>query len=129
MLLEVEGIGKTRKDNIKKAWNEQKNVRAIMSFCLVMESVLLKAFRIHKIYGDDAILIINRDPYCLARDVRGIGFLIADKIALNIGIEKDSIIRAKAGIEFTLSNLLTEGHCVYIKNDSISKMVLPFLDL
>ena len=127
-LLEVEGIGKTRKDNIKKAWDEQKNVRSIMSFLFSHGISTSKAFRIHKIYGDDAILIINRDPYCLARDIRGIGFLIADKIALNIGIEKDSIIRAKAGIEYTLSNLLSEGHCAYIKNDLISKTA-SLLDL
>ena len=74
------------------------------------------------------LVVINRDPYCLARDIRGIGFLIADKIALNIGIEKDSIIRAKAGIEYTLSNLLSEGHCAYIKNDLISKTA-SLLDL
>ena len=127
-LLEVEGIGKTRKNNIKKAWDEQKNVRSIMSFLFSHGISTSKAFRIHKIYGDDAISIINRDPYCLARDIRGIGFLIADKIALTLGLEKNSIIRAQAGIEYTLSNLLSEGHCAYIKNDLISKTA-ALLDL
>lgn len=123
-LLNVEGIGKTRKENIKKAWNEQKSVRNIMSFLFSHGVSTSKAFRIHKVYGDRAIQIIQRDPYCLARDIRGIGFLIADGIAMKIGIPKDSILRAKAGIEYSLDNLMIEGHCAYIKNDLISKTAI-----
>ena len=120
-LLKVEGIGKTRKENIKKAWDEQKSVRKIMSFLFSHGVSTSKAFRIYKTYGEEAIQILQRDPYCLARDIKGIGFLIADNIAMNIGIAKDSIIRAKAGIEYSLNNLMLEGHCAYIKIDLISK--------
>lgn len=127
-LLKVEGIGKTRKENIKKAWEDQKSVRSIMSFLFSHGVSTSKAFRIHKVYGDKAIQILQRDPYCLARDIRGIGFLIADGIAMKIGIPKDSILRAKAGIEYTLNNLMMEGHCAYIKNDLISKTA-TLLDL
>ena len=127
-LLKVEGIGKTRKENIKKAWEDQKSVRSIMSFLFSHGVSTSKAFRIHKVYGDKAIQILQRDPYCLVRDIRGIGFLIADGIAMKIGIPKDSILRAKAGIEYTLNNLMMEGHCAYIKNDLISKTA-TLLDL
>ena len=120
-LLKVEGIGKQRKDNIKKAWDEQKNVRQIMAFLFSHGISTIRAFRIHKIYGDKAIELVQRDPYCLARDIRGIGFLIADQIAMKLGIAKDSDLRARAGIEFCLGELTASGHCAYVRNDLLSR--------
>ena len=120
-LLKVEGIGKLRKDNIKKAWDEQKNVRQIMSFLFSHGISTTRAFRIHKIYGDKAIELVQRDPYCLARDIRGIGFLIADQIAMKLGIAKDSALRARAGLEFCLGELTASGHCAYVRNDLLSR--------
>ncbi|HEY5653794.1 MAG TPA: AAA family ATPase, partial [Pontiella sp.] len=120
-LLKVEGIGKQRKDNIKKAWDEQKNVRQIMSFLFSHGISTTRAFRIHKIYGDKAIEMVQRDPYCLARDIRGIGFLIADQIAMKLGISKDSDLRARAGLEHCLGELTANGHCAYVRNDLLSR--------
>ncbi|MDF7822398.1 ATP-dependent RecD-like DNA helicase [Pontiellaceae bacterium B12227] len=120
-LLKVEGIGKQRKDNIKKAWDEQKNVRSIMSFLFSHGISTVRAFRIHKIYGEKAIELVQRDPYCLARDIRGIGFLIADQIAMKLGIAKDSDLRARAGLEFCLGELTASGHCAYVRNDLLSR--------
>ena len=120
-LLKVEGIGQQRKDNIKKAWDEQKSVRQIMAFLFSHGISTPRAFRIHKIYGDKAIEIVQRDPYCLARDIRGIGFLIADQIAMKLGIAKDSDLRARAGIEYVLSEVTSSGHCAYVRNDLLSK--------
>ncbi len=120
-LLKVEGIGQQRKDNIKKAWDEQKSVRQIMAFLFSHGISTTRAFRIHKIYGDKAIEIVQRDPYCLARDIRGIGFLIADQIAMKLGIAKDSDLRARAGIEYVLSEVTSSGHCAYVRNDLLSK--------
>ena len=99
-LLKVPGIGRGRKDRIKKAWDEQKSVRQIMSFLFSHGISTTRAFRIHKIYGDKAIEFVQRDPYCLARDIRGIGFLIADQIAMKLGIARDSDLRARAGLEY-----------------------------
>lgn len=120
-LLKVEGIGKLRKDRIKKAWDEQKNVRQIMSFLFSHGISTTRAFRIHKVYGEKAIEFVQRDPYCLARDIRGIGFLIADQIAMKLGIAKDSDLRARAGIEFVLGELTSSGHCAYVRNDLLSR--------
>jgi exodeoxyribonuclease V alpha subunit len=120
-LLRVEGIGKGRKDNIKKAWDEQKNVRQIMSFLFSHGISTTRAFRIHKTYGDKAIELVQRDPYCLARDIRGIGFMIADQIALKLGIAKDSDLRARAGLEYCLDELTSNGHCAYVRNDLLSR--------
>ncbi|MBN2163753.1 MAG: ATP-dependent RecD-like DNA helicase [Pontiellaceae bacterium] len=120
-LQKVAGIGRQRRENIKKAWDEQKNVRQIMSFLFSHGISTTRAFRIHKIYGDKAIELVQRDPYCLARDIRGIGFLIADQIAMKLGIGRDSDLRARAGIEFTLGELTASGHCAYVRNDLLSR--------
>ena len=120
-LRKVEGIGRQRKDNIKKAWDVQKSVRQIMAFLFSHGVSTTRAFRIHKAYGDKAIEMVQRDPYCLARDIRGIGFLIADQIAMRLGIAKDSDLRARAGLEFVLGELTANGHCAYVRNDLLSR--------
>jgi len=120
-LLKVEGIGKLRKNRIKQAWDEQKSVRQIMSFLFSHGISTTRAFRIHKMYGDKAIVIVQRDPYCLARDIRGIGFLVADQVAMKLGIAKDSDLRARAGLEFMLGELTSNGHCAYVRNDLLSR--------
>ena len=120
-LLQVEGIGKLRKERIKQAWDEQKSIRQIMSFLFSHGISTSKAFRIHKKYGERAIEVLQRDPYCLARDIRGIGFLMADGIAMKLGITKDAPLRARAGLEYTLNEIMQQGHCAYPRNDLISK--------
>jgi exodeoxyribonuclease V alpha subunit len=120
-LLKVEGIGRLRKDRIKQAWDEQKSVREIMAFLFSHGVSTTRAFRIHKVYGDKAIELVQRDPYCLSRDIRGIGFLIADQIAMRLGIAKDSDLRARAGLEFVLGELTSNGHCAYVRNDLLSR--------
>ncbi|HSR88120.1 MAG TPA: ATP-dependent RecD-like DNA helicase, partial [Pontiella sp.] len=72
-------------------------------------------------YGDKAIEFVQRDPYCLARDIRGVGFMIADQIAMKLGISRESDLRARAGLEFVLGELTAGGHCAYIRNDLLSR--------
>lgn len=120
-LLKVEGIGPGRRASIRAAWEEQKGIREIMSFLFSHGVSTARAFRIYKVYGDRAIEMIQRDPYCLARDIRGIGFLIADRIAQTLGITKDSDLRARAGVEYVLQELTTEGHCAYPRGDLQSR--------
>jgi exodeoxyribonuclease V alpha subunit len=80
-----------------------------------------RAFRIHRMYGDKAIEQVQRDPYCLCRDIRGIGFLIADRIAMQLGVARDSDLRARAGLEYVLGELTSNGHCAYVRNDLLSR--------
>lgn len=119
----VEGIGPTRRASIRAAWEEQKGIREIMSFLFSHGVSTARAFRIYKTYGERAIELIQRDPYCLARDIRGIGFRIADEIAQTLGIAKDSELRARAGIEYVLQELTTNGHCAAPRGDLQSKTV------
>lgn len=122
-LLKVEGIGPGRRASIKAAWEEQKGIREIMSFLFSHGVSTARAFRIHKTYGDQAIERIQRDPYCLARDIRGIGFLVADNIARTLGISKESELRARAGLEYVLQEMTSSGHCAVVRGDLQSRAV------
>ena len=67
--------------------------------------------RIFKAYGDEAIEKVRSNPYMLAKDIYGIGFATADQIAQKLGIPKDSLNRARAGLDHTLLKATSEGHC------------------
>jgi exodeoxyribonuclease V alpha subunit len=110
-LEEVEGIGPQRRHRIKGAWAEQKVVREIMVFLHSQGVSTSRAVRIYKTYGEKAIDRVQSDPYTLARDIHGIGFATADRIAQNIGIPHDSILRACAGLDHVLLEATNAGHC------------------
>jgi exodeoxyribonuclease V alpha subunit len=99
-MLEVDGIGARRQQRILAAWHEQKAVREVMVFLHSHGVGTSRAFRIYKVYGDDAIQKVQEDPYRLARDIWGIGFKTADQIAASLGIDKQSYLRARAGVRY-----------------------------
>jgi exodeoxyribonuclease V alpha subunit len=107
----VDGIGPKRRLRIKQAWEEGKRVREIMLFLHGHGVSTSRAVRIYKTYGGQAIEKVRRNPYVLAKDIYGIGFKTADQIAQNVGIPKDSLSRAGAGIDHVLLEAMTEGHC------------------
>ena len=98
-LQEVDGIGKVRSDKIIKGWDAQKKIKEIMLFLYANGVSTSKAVRIYKTYGDQAIALIQENPYRLAQDIYGIGFITADTIAQKMGMEKTSLIfpRKKPG--------------------------------
>jgi exodeoxyribonuclease V alpha subunit len=110
-LREVEGIGPKRAERISAGWADQKAIREIMIFLHANGVSTSRAVRIYKTYGIDAIEIISRNPYQLARDIRGIGFKSADLIAAKLGIEKTALIRVRAGILHALAEAMDDGHC------------------
>lgn len=110
-LREVEGIGEVRANKITSGWAEQKIIREIMIFLHGNGVSTSRAVRIFKTYGNDAIAIVSHNPYRLAQDIRGIGFLSADTIAQKIGIERHSPLRARAGVSYALVEAAGEGHC------------------
>lgn len=112
-LAEVEGIGKKRIGMIRQAWDDQKEIREVMLFLQSHGISSAYASRIYKHYGDRSISIVRENPYRLAMDVFGIGFLTADKIAGQLGFSKDSHLRAEAGILFILNQLADDGHVYY----------------
>lgn len=110
-LEEVDGIGPARRRRIKAAWEEQKEIRAIMVFLHSHGVTTSRAVRIFKTYGEQSVDLIRADPYRLARDIPGIGFRTADQIAQKVGIPPDSLLRARAGLTYTLHEQLDAGHC------------------
>ena len=107
----LNGIGPKRVERITAGWADQKAIREIMVFLQSHGVGTARAVRIYKTYGADAIPLVSENPYRLARDIRGIGFLTADQIAEKLGIEKTAMIRARAGIAYTLTEAVSEGHC------------------
>jgi exodeoxyribonuclease V alpha subunit len=110
-LREVTGIGAVRAKRITDASAEQKIVREIMVFLHSNGVGTARAVRIYKTYGADAVEVMNKNPYRLARDIRGIGFKTADAIAMKLGIEKTAMIRPRAGVSYALTEAMDEGHC------------------
>ncbi|HOE36895.1 MAG TPA: ATP-dependent RecD-like DNA helicase [Kiritimatiellia bacterium] len=117
----VDGIGPLRRQQIKESWKAQKTIREIMSFLFAHGVSTGRAFRIYKTYGEEAINKVRLDPYCLARDIHGIGFKIADQIAERLGIAKDSILRARAGLTYVLLELSNQGHCAYPRDPLLAR--------
>jgi exodeoxyribonuclease V alpha subunit len=116
-LEEVEGIGRERRQRIKEAWAEQKVVRDIMLFLHSHGLGTNRAVRIYKTYGEEAVELIRADPYRLARDIHGIGFHSADAVAEKLGLEADSLLRARAALEHLLDQATGEGHCALPRHD------------
>ncbi len=120
-LEEVNGIGPGRRQKIKAAWAEQKAVRDIMIFLHSHGVSTSRAVRIYKTYGDKAIETVRANPYTLAKDIQGIGFQSADTVAQKLGIARDSIMRAVAGIKHALLEATGDGHCALPKEALIER--------
>jgi exodeoxyribonuclease V alpha subunit len=112
-LEEVEGIKEKRLEKIRASWKEQGAVRSVMVFLRGHNISLSLAQKIYRRYKDQAIEIIQKNPYLLARDIAGVGFKTADALAKEIGIEGDSQDRIRFGIEHILRVLHDEGHTCY----------------
>ena len=76
---------------IQQAWEEQKAIKEVMLFLQSHNVNTSHAVRIYKTYGDASIDVVRNDPYRLARDIHGIGFLTADKIARKLGLTNQKV--------------------------------------
>jgi len=109
-LLEVEGIGKTKAASISNAWKDHHAIRNLMQFLqeagvkTSYSSILLKE------YGIDALKIIQSNPYRMANDIPGIGFYVADTIALSLGKLENEPERVRACIIHLMQQFTNEGH-------------------
>ena len=109
-LARVPGIGRKRVQIIKEAWEAQREIKNVMLFLQSHDVSTAHAAKIYKTYGNDAIAIVTENPYRLADDIYGIGFVTADTIAQKLGIDKDAPQRVQAGIKYVLSQKADEGH-------------------
>ncbi len=123
LLRTLEGIGAKRQERVVEAWREQKAIREIMVFLHSHGIGNARAARIYRVYGDDAIERIRENPYRLALDIHGIGFLTADVIARKLGIPPDSMIRVRAALRHVLWEMSAEGHCAAARPDLMERTV------
>jgi exodeoxyribonuclease V alpha subunit len=120
-LAEVEGIGKKRMNMIKTAWDAQKEIRQVMLFLQTQGVSSGYATKIFRQYGQASIQVVKENPYRLATDIFGVGFVTADHIAGKLGFDKNSELRAEAGILYVLHQLADEGHVYYPYEPLIEK--------
>ncbi|UCF98553.1 MAG: ATP-dependent RecD-like DNA helicase [Spirochaetaceae bacterium] len=120
-LAEVEGIGRKRITALKSSWKQQREIRKVMIFLQSHGAGPALAAKIYKRYGDHSIAVVQDNPYRLALDMFGVGFLTADRIARAIGIAADSPERAQSGLLHTLEECSTEGHLYYPRTALIQR--------
>jgi exodeoxyribonuclease V alpha subunit len=116
-LREVPGIGRQRAAAIKQAWDEQRVQREVMIFLQTYGVSAKLCTKIVTRYGADAQRILKTQPYRVAREIDGIGFKTADRIAINLGFANDSPPRLDAGIIYALETLAEEGHTAIPEGD------------
>ena len=117
----VPGIGRKRIEMIRTAWAEQKEIRSVMLFLQEHGVSCGYAAKIFKQYGKESIAVVTENPYRMATDIFGIGFVTADRIALKLEFEKNSPVRIQAGILYVLNQLADEGHVYYPYEPLIAK--------
>ena len=116
-LREIDGIGKMRAKSIKQAWEEQKAVREVMMFLQTYGVTDSLCLRLVRKYGNEAKTILETDPYRIIREVKGIGFKTADRVALNLGLASNGPPRIDAGILHTLQECEDQGHTHFERRD------------
>jgi len=125
---EVPGIGPTRARAIRDAWNAQREVRNVMVFLQGHGVSPAFAARIFKRYGPSAVALVRENPYRLAFDVWGIGFLSADKLAAALGIGRESDARVEAGVRHVLEEASSDGH-VFAPREALVRAAAALLDV
>ncbi len=112
-LLEIPGMGEKKVESVIECWKQQRTIRDVMLFLRSHGLSPGYAQRIFKAYGDESVAKVKENPYKLARDVFGIGFKLADTVALKMGFAVQSPERLAAGIEFVLWELAGDGNTCY----------------
>jgi len=116
-LREVPGIGRKRIGEIRKAWQTHAQQREVAIFLQSLGISPAYCARILARYGVAAAEVVRRNPYQLAADVHGIGFLSADRIAARLGVEKEHPLRLAAGVEYVLDQCAQNGHVCFPAED------------
>ncbi len=119
-LCEVPGINPRLVSDIKLAWDEHRGIRDLIMFLQPHGVSTSYAVRIFRHYGKSAVNIVKENPYCLAMDIRGIGFLTADMVAMKLGHAPESPLRAEAGLLYTLRKVTDDGNLFYPYADLVT---------
>jgi len=127
-LREVPGIGSVRLERIVDEWGQNAATRGVMIFLQSHAISPAYAHRVVRVYGQRAVALIKEDPYRLARDIRGIGFGMADRVAEKLGIHGEDPRRVMAGIEYALDRGGLDGH-MYVPSDALVERASALLEV
>lgn len=127
-LTHVDGIGQKRATDIIEAWQQHKAIANLMVFLHGKGISTAMAIKIYKKYGDNAVSLIMENPYRLAGEVWGVGFLTADKIAQNLGVSLQDARRISAGILFILATATGQGH-LYVEEQKLYEKTFEVLQI
>jgi exodeoxyribonuclease V alpha subunit len=127
-LLEVQGIGPARARRIIEIWNEHHGMREVLVFLQGHGLSSNLALKIYRAYGQETVAKVKENPYQLADDIYGIGFLLADRIAGQFGTRRDSPPRVRAGVRYLLQRSADEGHC-YVPLETLTNHVVSLLQI
>jgi len=126
-LRDVPGIGKKRASAIKKAWDDQRAFRELYIFLQTYGVTTGQCVKLIAKYGGEAKRILTTEPYKVAREIDGIGFKTADRIAINLGYANDAPPRLDAGLLYAMDTLQEEGHTA-IKEADLIDYAAPLLE-
>ncbi len=127
-LTEVPGIARKKLATIQHSWKKHSAIKDVMLFLQQHGVSTLFAVRIYKQYGDRAISVVQQDPYQLCQTIYGIGFVSADKVALQLGLAVDCEQRIIAAINYVLAGSRDRGHC-YLTMQQIQQGVQALIKL
>jgi exodeoxyribonuclease V alpha subunit len=126
-LLKVHGIGKNKLAGIKDSWSQQHGIRNLMLFLQEHDIGPGVAARIYRRFGANSLAAVRDNPYCLATEVSGIGFVTADQVAMKLGFKPSSPLRMEAGLLYVLQEFSSDGH-VYAPRDILLQRAKDILD-
>jgi exodeoxyribonuclease V alpha subunit len=109
-LRQVPGLGRKKADLIVLAWAEERDVRDAMIFLQGHGIGQALAVKLVKKYAGRTVQTVQEHPFQLEQEVRGIGFVTADRIAASVGIAKEAPQRLEAGIRYLLDQSSGDGH-------------------
>jgi len=121
LLRAVPGIGAKRSEELRRSFLEQRDIRRIVLYLQEHGVATTHAVRIYRTYRNEALEILRTDPYRLARDINGIGFRTADRIALRLGLALDAPSRIAAGLEFVVGEAAAEGHTALPSDEAVER--------
>lgn len=110
-LAEIKGISQSKAKEMSKAFKRQAGLRRLMEFLCGYRIQPAYALRLYKFYGSNAMQVLQENPYILASAHIGAAFSDADTLAIEMGVEPDSVNRAAAAVSFELRHNLGNGHC------------------